>query len=348
MICSSVTKGDAYDRAALEPDTGRRRTRICRAERNDCLRYCHHHHHGDGTCCLRWHNNRTTHSERPGDNRCCEHRLRFPRPTRHDGDPGRHYTRVWRPAHPRERRLVRHARPPRVHGGHEHTRRGECCLRECGQGHFRSDASASSPAIDACALLTGPEASTAMGESYSQAQNTPESPADTTARLSGYSSASCVFAADASTPQSLRAVQVGTLRRTPATNPPMGTGTYATIDKVWRAVTQQAQGSAGNPRVLMGVGDEAIVIDDTTTPGDEDVYARKGSVLLLVTVTGYDMGARDKAIAVATQGRNATFHRSSRHQDSVACPDPPPRVHVRQEKSGVPVPTSFQAIPQDR
>ncbi len=163
------------------------------------------------------------------------------------------------------------------------------------------NASASSPALDACVLLTGPEASTAMGEPYSQAQNTPESPASTTARLSGYSSASCVFAADASTPQSLRAVQIGTLRRTPATNPPTGSGTYATIDEVWSAVTQQAQGTTGNPSVLMGVGDEAIVIDDTTTPGDEDVYARKGSVLLLVTVTGYDVGARDKAIAVATQ-----------------------------------------------
>lgn len=163
------------------------------------------------------------------------------------------------------------------------------------------NASASSPALDACALLTGPEASTAMGEPYSQAQNTPESPASTTARLSGYSSASCVFAADMSTPQSLRAVQIGTLRRTPATNPPTGTGTYATIDEVWSAVTQQAQGTTGNPSVLMGVGDEAIVIDDTTIPGDEDVYARKGSVLLLVTVTGYDVGARDKAIAVATE-----------------------------------------------
>lgn len=164
-----------------------------------------------------------------------------------------------------------------------------------------ANASAPSPALDACALLTDTDVSSAMGESFTQVLYLGESPLGMASALVGYSSASCVFAATASTANALKAVQVGTLRRTPATNPPTGSGAFATIDDVWRFVTQQAQGSAGNPGVVTGVGDEAFAVDDTTNPGDVDVYVRKGNVLLLVTVTGYAMGGRDRAAAVATQ-----------------------------------------------
>ena len=162
-----------------------------------------------------------------------------------------------------------------------------------------ASASAQSPPLDPCVLMTQPEVSMTMGEPFSQASNTAETPS-TNPRLSGYSSASCAFTADASTQAAPRAVETGTIRCTPATNPPTGAGTFPTIGDVWNSLKQQAQGNNGNPAVLTRVGDEAFAITDTSTVNDEDVYVRKGEVLLLVVVTGYDMGARDKAVAVAT------------------------------------------------
>lgn len=160
-------------------------------------------------------------------------------------------------------------------------------------------ASAASPSLDPCVLLTPAEVSKAMTEPFSQFDNQEESPAGMTSRFRGYSSASCTFAATGSTQDSVRAVQLGTIRRTPASNPPTGTGALGTIGDVWGYIKQQE--SASNPSVLMGIGDEAFVLSDPDNPGDEDVFVRKGEIVLLVTVTGYDMGARDKAVAVATQ-----------------------------------------------
>lgn len=159
--------------------------------------------------------------------------------------------------------------------------------------------SAASPALDPCVLLTPAEVSTVMGEPFSQFDNADESPVSS---LRGYSSAACIFAPTGSGQDATRTMQIGTIRRTPATTAPTGSGTFRTIMEVWSFLSQQVQQQGtGNPSVVMGVGDEAFVVSDDKNPGDEDVYVRKGEIVLLVIVSGYDTGARDKAIAVAKQ-----------------------------------------------
>jgi len=159
--------------------------------------------------------------------------------------------------------------------------------------------SAASPALDPCVLLTPAEVSTVMGEPFSQFDNSNESPVST---LRGYSSAACIFAPTGSGQDATRTMQIGTIRRTPATSAPTGSGTFRTVTEVWSFLSQQIQQQGtGNPSVVMGVGDEAFAVSDDKNPGDEDVYVRKGEVVLLVIVSGYDTGGRDKAIAIAKQ-----------------------------------------------
>jgi len=159
--------------------------------------------------------------------------------------------------------------------------------------------SAASPALNPCVLLTPAEISTVMGEPFSQADNSDESPVS---NLRGYSSAACIFAPTGSAQDATRSMQIGTIRRTPATSAPTGSGTFRTVAEVWSFLSQQVQQQmTGSPSVVMGVGDEAFAVSDDKNPGDEDVYVRKGEIVLLVIVSGYDTGARDKAIAIAKQ-----------------------------------------------
>lgn len=155
--------------------------------------------------------------------------------------------------------------------------------------------------LDPCTFLTPAELTRTMGEPFSQADSENEAPADTMTRLRGYSSAVCAFAANGSMQGNLRAVQIGTIRRTPGAPAPTGTGAFRAITDVWTYIKQQAQQGGTNVDTLNGVGDDAVALDDVESPGEVNVFVRKGDVVLLIVVSGYGNDARDKAIAVARQ-----------------------------------------------